>query len=45
MQAWAQIYAAPKAHWAMYELAEKLVDLEYQQPFHQLSHRPNAPFL
>ncbi len=27
--AWAQIYSAPDAHWDLYELAEKLVDLEY----------------
>ena len=27
--AWAQIYADPEAHWDLYELAEKLVDLEY----------------
>ena len=27
--AWAQIYRAPEAHWDLYELAEKLVDLEY----------------
>ena len=26
--AWAQVYAAPDAHWELYELAEKLVDLE-----------------
>ncbi len=26
--AWAQVYAAPEAHWDLYELAEKLVDLE-----------------
>lgn len=26
--AWATIYAAPDAHWHLYELAEKLVDLE-----------------
>lgn len=25
---WAQVYAAPEAHWALYELAEKLVDFE-----------------
>ncbi|MXP11050.1 tryptophan 2,3-dioxygenase [Pseudoblastomonas halimionae] len=28
-QAWARIYAAPEEHWELYELAEKLVDLEY----------------
>lgn len=27
--AWAEIYRAPNAHWDLYELAEKLVDLEY----------------
>ncbi|WP_413469446.1 tryptophan 2,3-dioxygenase [Qipengyuania gaetbuli] len=27
--AWAEIYRDPKAHWDLYELAEKLVDLEY----------------
>ncbi|MEE4206242.1 MAG: tryptophan 2,3-dioxygenase family protein [Erythrobacter sp.] len=27
--AWAEIYRAPEAHWDLYELAEKLVDLEY----------------
>ena len=26
--AWAQVYAGPEAHWALYELAEKLVDFE-----------------
>lgn len=27
--AWADIYRDPQAHWDLYELAEKLVDLEY----------------
>ncbi|MEO0462347.1 MAG: tryptophan 2,3-dioxygenase family protein [Pseudomonadota bacterium] len=27
--AWATIYREPEAHWDLYELAEKLVDLEY----------------
>jgi len=27
--AWAQIYRDPESHWDLYELAEKLVDLEY----------------
>ena len=27
--AWAAIYRDPEAHWDLYELAEKLVDLEY----------------
>ena len=26
--AWAQVYRAPQSHWQLYELAEKLVDLE-----------------
>jgi tryptophan 2,3-dioxygenase len=28
-QAWAEVYRDPKTHWDLYELAEKLVDLEY----------------
>lgn len=28
-RAWAEIYRDPNAHWDLYELAEKLVDLEY----------------
>ena len=28
-EAWAAIYRAPQDHWDLYELAEKLVDLEY----------------
>ncbi|MEO3997282.1 tryptophan 2,3-dioxygenase [Mesorhizobium sp. CAU 1732] len=28
MAAWKEIYAAPETHWALYELAEKLVDFE-----------------
>lgn len=28
--AWATIYADPRAHWDLYELAEKLVDLDYR---------------
>jgi tryptophan 2,3-dioxygenase len=27
--AWAEIYRKPQDHWDLYELAEKLVDLEY----------------
>jgi tryptophan 2,3-dioxygenase len=27
-QVWVQVYADPEAHWALYELAEKLVDFE-----------------
>jgi tryptophan 2,3-dioxygenase len=29
VEAWARIYRDPEAHWDLYELAEKLVDLEY----------------
>jgi tryptophan 2,3-dioxygenase len=28
VEAWRTVYRAPEAHWALYELAEKLVDLE-----------------
>lgn len=28
MEAWAEVYRSPRAHWMLYELAEKLVDLE-----------------
>ncbi len=28
MQAWTQVYEAPEEHWHLYELAEKLVDIE-----------------
>ena len=28
LASWAEIYRAPEKHWALYELAEKLVDLE-----------------
>lgn len=28
LEAWRQIYAAPKAHWDLYQLAEKLVDID-----------------
>lgn len=28
LQAWAQVYRDPQAHWELYELAEKLVDFE-----------------
>ncbi|MGB5778542.1 MAG: tryptophan 2,3-dioxygenase family protein, partial [Allopontixanthobacter sediminis] len=27
--AWAEVYRHPNKHWDLYELAEKLVDLEY----------------
>jgi tryptophan 2,3-dioxygenase len=29
IEAWAQVYRGPERHWDLYELAEKLVDLEY----------------
>jgi tryptophan 2,3-dioxygenase len=29
VEAWAQVYRDPEEHWDLYELAEKLVDLEY----------------
>ena len=29
VEAWAQVYRDPEHHWDLYELAEKLVDLEY----------------
>jgi len=29
VEAWAQVYRDPEGHWDLYELAEKLVDLEY----------------
>ena len=29
VDAWAQVYRSPKEYWDLYELAEKLVDLEY----------------
>ena len=28
LAAWMQVYQAPEQHWALYELAEKLVDME-----------------
>ena len=28
MQAWSRVYEAPNKHWVLYELAEKLVDIE-----------------
>lgn len=37
MAAWQQVYANPKEHWDLYELAEKLVDLE--DYFRQWRHR------
>jgi tryptophan 2,3-dioxygenase len=37
MAAWREVYANPKQHWDLYELAEKLVDLE--DYFRQWRHR------
>ena len=36
--AWAAIYAVPDCHWDLYELAEKLVDLEYHLQLWRFSH-------
>ncbi len=36
--AWAAIYRAPDKHWDLYELAEKLVDLEYEFQMWRFSH-------
>jgi tryptophan 2,3-dioxygenase len=36
--AWAQVYTAPDEHWDLYELAEKLVDLEYEFQMWRYSH-------
>ena len=35
---WAQVYAAVDDHWEAYELAEKLVDLEYEFQMWRFSH-------
>lgn len=36
--AWAVVYASPDEHWDLYELAEKLVDLEYEFQMWRYSH-------
>jgi tryptophan 2,3-dioxygenase len=36
--AWAEVYRAPDEHWDLYELAEKLVDLEYEFQMWRYSH-------
>jgi tryptophan 2,3-dioxygenase len=36
--AWLTVYRAPEAHWDLYELAEKLVDLEYRFQQWRFSH-------
>lgn len=35
---WAEVYAAPDRHWDLYELAEKLVDLEYHLQLWRFGH-------
>ena len=37
-QAWARVYASTKENWDLYELAEKLVDLEYEFQMWRYSH-------
>ena len=36
--AWAEVYAAPDRYWDLYELAEKLVDLEYHLQLWRFGH-------
>jgi tryptophan 2,3-dioxygenase len=36
--AWAKVYAEPKKYWDLYELAEKLVDLEYHFQLWRFGH-------
>ncbi len=36
--AWAEIYRNPKEHWDLYEMAEKLVDLEYHFQLWRFGH-------
>jgi len=36
--AWARVYAEPKTYWDLYELAEKLVDLEYHFQLWRFGH-------
>ena len=36
--AWAQVYREPKLHWELYDLAEKLVDLEYRFQIWRFGH-------
>jgi len=35
---WAEVYSSTKEHWELYELAEKLVDLEYEFQMWRYSH-------
>lgn len=37
-RAWAEVYANPDRHWDLYELAEKLVDLEYRVQIWRFNH-------
>ncbi|RYD87843.1 MAG: hypothetical protein EOP61_34780 [Sphingomonadales bacterium] len=41
--AWAEIYRAPDRYWDLYELAEKLVDLEYRIQIWRFGHLFLAP--
>lgn len=36
--AWRKVYAEPEVHWDLYELAEKLVDLEYRVQIWRFGH-------
>lgn len=36
--AWAEVYSDPKTHWDLYELAEKLIDLEQEFSMWRFSH-------
>lgn len=36
--AWAEVYRDPQAHWDLYELAEKLVDVEHQFQLWRFNH-------
>jgi len=37
-RAWAAVYAEPRSHWDLYELAEKLVDLDYRVQLWRFGH-------
>lgn len=37
-RAWAQVYASPEEYWDLYELAEKLVDIEYHVQLWRFGH-------
>jgi tryptophan 2,3-dioxygenase len=38
VEAWLQVYRDPQAHWDLYELAEKLVDLDYRYSQWRFAH-------